>query len=420
MGAAIRGPSGLIDLGAEPLTIGRSRNNRLVLNNSQISSKHAEIQPLGGGRYQVIDVGSTNGTAVNGVKLAGGQPQPLNAGDTITLGGSGGVELGFELSVDAPWQGNQPQAAAAPGGFGLGDPAAPPAQPFGGGIGQPPPGPSAFAPAPGGFGPPPGQPGPAAQPFPPPQPAYPGQPGGFPPPGGPQFGPPGGPPPAPGGMFPPPGDPAAFGPPPGAPPAVGFPPPGAGTDPYMAAQPQGPGFPPPGGPQFGPPGGPQFGPPGGPPPAGGFAPPGGPGPAPFGGPGGPPPGQGYPPGGPQFGPQGGPPPGYPPQPGYPPPGGAMPVKKRTGRTILLLSGSILVLVVIIVGIVFGARYVLGKKSASPTPTPTTKPATLSGQMWEAPARLEAEQLLVVVLEGQSAQHSMVIRSVDAAVASLRL
>src|SRR5215813_8043459 len=147
MGAAIRGPSGLTDLGAEPLTIGRSRNNRLVLTNSQISSKHAEIQPLPGGRYQVVDVGSTNGTAVNGVKLSGGQPQPLNAGDTITLGGSGGVELRFELAADAPWQANQPQAA--PGGFGMNNPAAPPAQPFGGGIGQPPPGPGGFPPAPG-------------------------------------------------------------------------------------------------------------------------------------------------------------------------------------------------------------------------------------------------------------------------------
>ena len=64
MGAAIRGPDGLIDLGAEPFTIGRSRNNRLVLTNSQISAKHAEVQPLPGGRYQVVDLGSSNGTAV--------------------------------------------------------------------------------------------------------------------------------------------------------------------------------------------------------------------------------------------------------------------------------------------------------------------------------------------------------------------
>ena len=134
MGAAIRGPDGLIDLGAEPFTIGRSRNNRLVLTNSQISAKHAEVQPLPGGRYQVVDLGSSNGTAVNGVKLNAGQPQPLNAGDTITLGGSGGVDVRFELSADAPWQANPPQVAGVPGGFGINDPAAPPAQPFGGGI----------------------------------------------------------------------------------------------------------------------------------------------------------------------------------------------------------------------------------------------------------------------------------------------
>ncbi len=335
MGAAIRGPSGLVDLGTEPLTIGRSRANRLVLTHSQVSSRHAEIQPLPGGRYQVVDVGSTNGTSVNGVKLSVGIPQPLNAGDTILLGGSGGVELRFELTADAPWQAGQPQAPAspvgapfgAPGGFGAGDPVAPapPAQPFAGGIGQPPG--AGFPPAPGGFAPP-GQPGPGAQPFAAPQEPFPAQPGGFAPPH--QFAPPGGQPAA-GPVFPSPGGTADFAVPGGAPPA--FPPPG-----------QGPGFPPPGGA-----------------PPGGFAPPGGQ--APFGAPG----GQAAP--------------------GFPPPGGMTPAKKRTGRNIFLLSGAILVLVLIVVGVVFGVRTVLSKNnstSPTPTPPPSTPTPDTTGQVWDAP------------------------------------
>jgi hypothetical protein len=359
-----------------------------VLTNSQISSKHAEIQPLADGRYQVIDVGSTNGTAVNGVKLSAGQPQPLNAGDTITLGGSGGIELHFELTADAPWQASQPQAAGAPGGFGAADPGAA-AQPFGGGIGQPPPGPPGFAPAPGGFGPA-GQPGPGAPPFPPPQEPFPAAPGGFPPPN--QFGPPGGP-----GSFD------------GAPPVAGFPPPGGpGLAPFGVPPAQGPDFPPPGGAPFGPPGGP-----------GGFPPPGGPGGAPFGPPFGAP---GAPPGaGPGFPPPGGQP--FGPPGGYPPPGGAMPVKKRTGRNLFLLAGSIIVLALIVVGIVFGVRTVLNKNPAPPAAQPTAPAATPTtaptGQRGGAPAALEAQtRPSAEGLGGQGARYSVVICVVGGAASSV--
>ncbi|HEY7350868.1 MAG TPA: FHA domain-containing protein [Ktedonobacterales bacterium] len=95
MSATLRGPSGLIYLDHDVLTIGRSRQNRLVFTHSQVSSKHAEIQPLGDGRYQVVDVGSSNGTLVNGLRLSGGTPHVLSEGDTLRLGGAGGIELVF-------------------------------------------------------------------------------------------------------------------------------------------------------------------------------------------------------------------------------------------------------------------------------------------------------------------------------------
>lgn len=245
MGAAIHGPSGLTEVGNEPLTIGRSRNNRLVYTNSQISSRHAEIQPMPSGRYQVVDVGSTNGTAVNGVKLNAGVPQPLNAGDVIVLGGSGGIELRFELTTtDAPWAPNQPQMPPpGPAPFGGQGAFGPPAGGSFGGISQPAPG---FAPAPA-------DPGAMGQPFPaaPAQPGLPSAPGSFGAPGQP------GPqplPPAPGGFppnqfGPPPAGPGAFPPagpggPMGGPPQPGMP--GAfPQQPGFQGQPMGaPGFPP--------------------------------------------------------------------------------------------------------------------------------------------------------------------------------
>jgi predicted lipoprotein with Yx(FWY)xxD motif len=99
MSATLRGPSGVISLDETVLTIGRSRQNRLVFTHNQVSSKHAEVQPLGMGRYQVVDVGSSNGTSLNGMRLATGAPRPLNDGDVLRLGGVGGVELTFELSA---------------------------------------------------------------------------------------------------------------------------------------------------------------------------------------------------------------------------------------------------------------------------------------------------------------------------------
>ncbi|HLV98770.1 MAG TPA: FHA domain-containing protein [Ktedonobacterales bacterium] len=108
MYATLRGPFGLIHLDQAVLTIGRSRQNRLAFTHRQISARHAEIHPLGNGRFQMIDVGSTNGTSVNGLRLTAGTPYPLGDGDTLLLGGPGGIALVFAYSA-APAQAAPPQ-----------------------------------------------------------------------------------------------------------------------------------------------------------------------------------------------------------------------------------------------------------------------------------------------------------------------
>lgn len=117
MGATLRGPDGLTSLDNTIFTIGRSHQNRLVYANNQVSGKHAEIQPLGDGRYQVVDVGSRNGTHVNGVRLSPGVAQVLNAGDKVRLGGIGGIELIFEVdaALVSPGLAEPVHVAAAPG-----------------------------------------------------------------------------------------------------------------------------------------------------------------------------------------------------------------------------------------------------------------------------------------------------------------
>jgi hypothetical protein len=72
-------------------TIGRSRDCDIVLDDTGISRRHAEIRP-GADGWTVADLGSTNGVRLNGRALRGAQP--LHAGDHVELGST---EIVFEL-----------------------------------------------------------------------------------------------------------------------------------------------------------------------------------------------------------------------------------------------------------------------------------------------------------------------------------
>ncbi len=75
---------------AEILTIGRSPANELVLDDPNASRRHAEIRLLDGNRYRLIDMGSSNGTWLNGKRLT--VPEDLKDGDQIKIGS---VEMHF-------------------------------------------------------------------------------------------------------------------------------------------------------------------------------------------------------------------------------------------------------------------------------------------------------------------------------------
>jgi FHA domain-containing protein len=76
---------------ARGATLGRSRDCDIVLDDSSISRRHAEIRPAGDG-WTVADLGSTNGVRLNGRPVEGAEP--LQAGDRVELGST---EIGFEL-----------------------------------------------------------------------------------------------------------------------------------------------------------------------------------------------------------------------------------------------------------------------------------------------------------------------------------
>ena len=79
--------------------IGRSDENRICLSNPGISRKHCEIKAVAGG-YAIKDLGSQNGTFVNGQRVT---EKSLTDGDTIDVGS---VQFVFRM----PWA---PSAAAA-------------------------------------------------------------------------------------------------------------------------------------------------------------------------------------------------------------------------------------------------------------------------------------------------------------------
>lgn len=78
------------DLDDQPLTIGRHPDNRVQIDDGAVSSRHAVVTLTANPdfpEYQEIaieDLGSTNGTRVNGDKIAG--RVLLHAGDVVKIG----------------------------------------------------------------------------------------------------------------------------------------------------------------------------------------------------------------------------------------------------------------------------------------------------------------------------------------------
>lgn len=70
-------------IGEAPITFGRNPDNTIVLNSGRSSRRHAEIRRAGS-EYVLSDLGSANGTFVNGQRLAA--PHTLRPGDIFQIG----------------------------------------------------------------------------------------------------------------------------------------------------------------------------------------------------------------------------------------------------------------------------------------------------------------------------------------------
>ena len=114
-------PNQVYELNKDIITIGRDITNDITINDPEVSRHHLRFT-RGAGGFTLEDLGSTNGTFVNGQRLTGAKP--LNNGDLLGLGET--VTLGYEMV--------RGMAGAAPGGAAMMPTAANPIQ-----GGQPPP-----------------------------------------------------------------------------------------------------------------------------------------------------------------------------------------------------------------------------------------------------------------------------------------
>lgn len=67
------------------LTVGRSLGNDFCVSDATVSRHHAELRRRGD-VWWLADLGSTNGTRLNGLRLI--EPVPVRPGDQVTFGGS--------------------------------------------------------------------------------------------------------------------------------------------------------------------------------------------------------------------------------------------------------------------------------------------------------------------------------------------
>jgi pSer/pThr/pTyr-binding forkhead associated (FHA) protein len=103
-------PGAAFTLEGDQIDVGRDSTNEIVINDAEISRRHARLT-FQGGKYVLEDLGSTNGTFVNGQRLAG--PRVLKTGEVVSFGEQ--IVLVFEAThFDAGATVVSPRAAAVP------------------------------------------------------------------------------------------------------------------------------------------------------------------------------------------------------------------------------------------------------------------------------------------------------------------
>ena len=89
------GSSAVHELVEASISVGRLADNALQIEDASVSSQHAELTLTENGDYLLTDLGSTNGTMMDGRRVT---EVVLGSGDTFSIGR---VQLRFRSDADA-------------------------------------------------------------------------------------------------------------------------------------------------------------------------------------------------------------------------------------------------------------------------------------------------------------------------------
>lgn len=89
-----RRPSSVRPLSVRSIRIGRAADNDFVVNDLVVSRRHAELRAHSDGTYEIVDLGSHNGTYLNGRPVT---RAPMGPGDIVGIGHSAFCLVGDEL-----------------------------------------------------------------------------------------------------------------------------------------------------------------------------------------------------------------------------------------------------------------------------------------------------------------------------------
>jgi ABC transport system ATP-binding/permease protein len=79
-------PTARVHIQSPVMRIGRRPDNDIIVADLGVSKHHAELRASAAGSYQIIDLGSHNGTFVNGTRISQAEPTELAEDDIIAIG----------------------------------------------------------------------------------------------------------------------------------------------------------------------------------------------------------------------------------------------------------------------------------------------------------------------------------------------
>lgn len=94
MPGVLREPTSKVRIQSKVMKIGRRPDNDIVVSDLGVSKQHAELRQSATGRYQILDLGSHNGTFVNGTRV---NQAELKDNDIIAIGHATFRLVGGEL-----------------------------------------------------------------------------------------------------------------------------------------------------------------------------------------------------------------------------------------------------------------------------------------------------------------------------------